>query len=62
MKDALSKVTAPREGELTPGELKLFIELGLVRVTRTTVDGQVLEYEYTHDARVLAQREKERWS
>jgi hypothetical protein len=52
---ALDKA-ARGEGSLTPGELKLFVELGLVRVTRTTADGRVTEYEYTHAARVLAQR------
>ncbi len=55
MKGCLEKV-ASREGSLTPGELKLFIALDLVRPTRVTADGRVQEFEYTHAARVLAQR------
>lgn len=61
MKDCLANVTAG-EGALTPGELKLLIELDLVRPTRVSADGRIQEYEYTHAARVLARKEVERWS
>ncbi len=62
MKDCLAQVNAPRPNELTRGELKLLIDLKLVRITRTTETGDVAEYELTHDGRTLVAAEKQRWS
>lgn len=49
-------------GAMTPGELRLLIDLGLVVPKRVTEDGRVTEYELTHAGRTLVATEKRRWS
>ena len=41
------------EQAMTPEELKLCVELGLVRSVRATEDRRVFEYELTHAGRML---------